>query len=90
MVNIGRLQGPEHSHSAQSKDTAKMPKMYDDAFSSSKIQDMQASYKAFKEATEKNNPLLKRELKPYKKGEYPLGKQIPGPLRDIPSNRVGG
>jgi len=89
-MSIGKFKGIENSHTAQKPaGTKKMPKNYKDVFSSTKIQDMQASFKAFIEETDKKNPLAKRKITPFKKNQYPQGgKNIGYFSTNIPLNRM--
>ncbi|NGX49587.1 MAG: hypothetical protein K940chlam5_01186 [Candidatus Anoxychlamydiales bacterium] len=89
MDPIGKFKGIENSHIAQkSAETKGMPATYEDAFTSSKVQDIQASCKAFMKKTDKENPLAKRTITPFKKGEYPHGKTIPGFDNNVTLNRM--
>ncbi|NGX32868.1 MAG: hypothetical protein K1060chlam4_00924 [Candidatus Anoxychlamydiales bacterium] len=89
-MSIGRFKGIEKSHTAQkSAETKGMPKSYEDAFASSKVQDMQASFKAFMKETDKENPLAKRTITPFEKGKYPHGGKSAGRLpTEVPLNRM--
>ncbi|NGX33782.1 MAG: hypothetical protein K1060chlam1_00123 [Candidatus Anoxychlamydiales bacterium] len=92
-MSIGKFRGIEQTtHTAQkSAEPQGMPKTYEDAFASSNVQDMQASCKAYMKKTEKENPLTKRTIISFKRGEHPYGgKEITGPAINIPLNRVGG
>ena len=87
-MSIGRFKGIENSHTAQkSAETKGMPPTHEDAFTSSKIQDMQASSKAFMKETNKKNSLAERTITPFKKGEYPHGKTLQG-FAEVPLNRM--
>jgi hypothetical protein len=82
---VGKMSGFDHSHNVQSF-KAKLAG-YSTIQSIEKTKDLQATYKAYMNESEKVNPLKKRHLKKLKKP--PFGKTLKGFNTFIPLNRVG-